>query len=64
MSMSVDATVGAAVALQNFNAHNDAQMSLLRKTLDFKAQSMAGLIDSVPKLASLGSVGTLINTTA
>ncbi|HUH87815.1 MAG TPA: putative motility protein [Pusillimonas sp.] len=66
MSMSVEATVGAAVALQNFNVHQEAQANLLRKTLDIKTQLVTDVLASMPSttLATSGSLGTNINTYA
>ena len=65
MSMSVEATVGAAVALENANVHQQVQMTMLRKTLDMQAQTVTSLIESAaPKLATHGMVGTQLHTTA
>lgn len=66
MSMSVEATVGAAVALQNFNVQQEAQANLLRKTLDIKTQMVTDVLASMPSttLAASGSLGTNVNTYA
>lgn len=67
MSNSIQANVAAAVGLQNHIAMQESQNSLLRKTLDNKASTIASLISSVPtaaQLASSGSVGTLLHATA
>ncbi|MDW5376619.1 putative motility protein [Halomonas sp. HP20-15] len=67
MDLSINNTVGAAVALQQYNADQSAQMSLLRQSLDTQGAQIAQLMESVgdaPKLASVGSVGTQLNTYA
>ncbi|WP_136064267.1 putative motility protein [Modicisalibacter radicis] len=67
MDSSINNTVGVAVALQQYNADQSAQMSLLRQSLDTQAAQLAQLMESVgdePKLASVGSVGTQLNTYA
>ncbi|WP_197509433.1 YjfB family protein [Bordetella bronchialis] len=63
--MSIEGTVGAAVALQQANALQEAQNSLLRKALDNQAQTIASLIGSVsPQLSTYGMVGTQLHVTA
>ncbi|KAA0016877.1 putative motility protein [Salinicola corii] len=67
MDTAVNATVGTALALQNFNQDQQVQNSLLKKSLDGQASHIAQLMSSVspsPELASSGSVGTQINTYA
>ncbi|MBZ9560123.1 MULTISPECIES: putative motility protein [Modicisalibacter] len=67
MDTSVNATVGTAVALQQFNADQQAQTSLLKQALDTQASQMEQLMDSVTpqnQLATTGTVGTRINTVA
>lgn len=64
MDMSVQSTVNTALALKDFNTQQDVQATLLKKVLASNAQLVTGLINSVPKLASSGSVGTMVNTTA
>jgi hypothetical protein len=65
MDMSIEATVGAAVGLQQANAMQEAQNTLLRKTLDSQAQTIVSLISSVaPQLATHGTVGTQLHVTA
>lgn len=64
MSMSVEATVGSALALQNFNTQQEAQMLLLRKVLDQQTQIVTQIMDTMPALASEGSLGTRVNTYA
>lgn len=64
-NMSIEATVGAAVGLQQANAMQDAQNVLLRKALDNQAQTIATLIGSVtPQLSTYGMVGTQVHVTA
>lgn len=64
MSQSVEASVGAALALQGFNIQQETQMLLLRKTLDHQAQAIAQVMDTMPALATEGALGTRINTYA
>lgn len=67
MDTSVNATVGMAMALQQFNAGQQAQMSMLKESLDTQAAQVSQIMESVaPKdsLASTGTVGTRINTVA
>ncbi|MGM8931216.1 hypothetical protein [Salinicola halophyticus] len=67
MDTAVNAAVGTALALQNFNQGQDAQNSLLKKSLDGQASHIEQLMSSVTptaELASSGSVGTQINTYA
>ncbi|OZI66885.1 putative motility protein [Bordetella genomosp. 11] len=64
-SSSIEATVGAAVGLQQANAMQEAQNVLLRKTLDSQSQTILSLIGSVaPQLSSYGMVGTQLHVTA
>ncbi|MFT0849382.1 YjfB family protein [Achromobacter sp. F4_2707] len=63
--MSIEATVGAALALENFNAHQSAQMNLLRETLDTQARTVTEIVEAAtPKLATSGHLGTNVNTYA
>ncbi|MFC3291864.1 putative motility protein [Modicisalibacter luteus] len=64
---SVNATVGMALALQQFNAGQQSQMDLLKESLDTQANQVSEIMESAaPKdsLASTGTVGTRINTFA
>ena len=65
MDLSVEAVVNTALALQGATAQQDQQMLLLRKSLDAQTQLVQDLIPpAAPKLATSGSVGTLLHTTA
>lgn len=64
MSQSVEATVSAALAMQSHTLQQNAQMLLLRKTLEHQAQAIAQVMDTVPVLAAEGALGTRINTYA
>ena len=65
MSMSIEATVSTALALENFNTHQSAQMNLLRETLDTQARTVTEIIESsMPRLATSGPLGTQVNTYA
>lgn len=67
MDASINATVGMALSLQQFNSSQQSQASLLKDSLDTQASHIGQLMESVApqgQLASTGSVGTQINTTA
>lgn len=67
MDTSVNATVSMALTLQQYNAGQQAQMSLLKESLETQANQVSEIMESAaPKdsLASSGSVGTRINTYA
>ncbi|MFC0337023.1 Putative motility protein [Kushneria avicenniae] len=67
MDMSVNGMVNASMALQQHQLTSDVQTSVLKKSLDGQAEQMSQLmssVDSMPKLATEGMVGTRINTTA
>ncbi|GAB3676479.1 hypothetical protein [Salinisphaera aquimarina] len=64
---SVSSTVATAMALQQHNQSQDAQASLLKDTLENQAAQMNQLMSSVQSplaLATVGPVGTQINTSA
>lgn len=64
---SVTAAVAQAVGLQNANTQQDAQNSLLKKTLDTQKDTITSLIQGATgpqKLADSGVVGTQLHTTA
>ncbi|GHC14879.1 hypothetical protein GCM10010082_01460 [Kushneria pakistanensis] len=67
MDMSVNGMVNASLALQQHQLSSDVQTSVLKKSLDGQAEQMTTLmssVDTMPKLATEGLVGTRINTTA
>jgi hypothetical protein len=64
MDMSVESTVSAALSLQGASAAQEQQNVLLRKVLDNRAQAIASILDSMPKLAASGPVGTQLHVTA
>jgi uncharacterized protein YicC (UPF0701 family) len=67
MDTSVNAAVGAALALQNFNQSQEAQGSLLKQSLDGQAAHIQQLMSSVspsPELAVSGTLGTQVNAYA
>ncbi|WP_458525778.1 putative motility protein [Onishia taeanensis] len=67
MDASVNATVGMAMSLQQFNQSQQSQASLLKESLDTQASHVSQLMESVApqgQLAASGSVGTQINTYA
>ncbi|WP_251976652.1 hypothetical protein [Salinicola avicenniae] len=67
MDTAVNAAVGTALALQQFNQGQQAQASLLKQSLDGQASHIEQLMASVTptdSLATSGSLGTQINTYA
>ncbi|MFT0533179.1 hypothetical protein ACMHYJ_10200 [Castellaniella hirudinis] len=67
MSESVESAVAVASGLQNWAMMQEKQNVLLNKVLDGQANTILSLVNSVPsvpQLASSGSVGTLLHTTA
>lgn len=67
MDSAVNNMVNASMALQQVQVSQQAQLSVFKQALDGNASQIAALMDSValdPQLATSGSVGTQINTTA
>lgn len=67
MSNSIEATVGAALAMQDWAMMQEKDNALLRKVLDSQADIIAALVNSAasePQLATFGSVGTRLHVTA
>ncbi|MEA2119923.1 putative motility protein [Halovibrio sp. HP20-50] len=67
MDSAVSNVVNATVALQQSQVAQEAQISVFKEALDGQAAHINALMDSValgPQLATSGSVGTQINTTA
>lgn len=67
MSGSVESAVSASLAMQNYNLMQQKNALVLRKVLDTQANSVAQLVNSLsatPQLATSGSVGTQLHTTA
>jgi len=66
MDISTDPGVSAATAAVQGPAGGSVQTRVLRKALDLQASEAASLIAALPPpvLATSGSVGTRINTTA
>lgn len=67
MSNSIEANVSAALGLQNWAMMQEKENNLLRQVLDNQANTILGLVNSVPqapKLADTGLIGTQIHTTA
>ncbi|HZH57176.1 YjfB family protein [Yanghanlia caeni] len=63
--MSIEATVNAALNLENFALHQSAQLNLLRETLDNQARTVTAIVEAAtPKLATSGPLGTNVNTYA
>ncbi len=63
--MSIEATVSAALTLENYNQHQSAQLNLLRETLDTQARTVTAIVEAAtPKLATSGNLGTNVNTYA
>jgi len=67
MDSAVNNMVSASLALQQAQIAQQAQLSVFKGALDGQAAHITALMDSVaqaPQLATNGSVGTQINTTA
>lgn len=67
MDSAVNNMVGASMALQQAQVAQQAQLSVFKDALDGQAAHISALMDTIsmePQLATSGSVGTLINTTA
>tara|TARA_R110001606_G_scaffold317229_1_gene464006 strand:+ start:844 stop:1047 length:204 start_codon:yes stop_codon:yes gene_type:complete len=67
MDSAVNNMVSASMALQQAQVAQQAQLTVFKDALDGQAAHITALMDSVaqaPQLATSGSVGTQINTTA
>ncbi|HDZ45711.1 hypothetical protein LCGC14_0098270 [marine sediment metagenome] len=67
MDVAVTNMVNATLDMRQAQAFQEAQFSVFKQAIDGQAAHIAALMDSMPQelqLATSGSVGTLINTTA
>ncbi|PKG54632.1 MULTISPECIES: putative motility protein [Halomonadaceae] len=67
MDSAVNNMVSASMAMQQVQVVQQAQFNVFKEALDGQATHITALMDSVaqaPQLATSGSVGTQINTTA
>ncbi|WP_346797746.1 putative motility protein [Halomonas sp. Bachu 37] len=67
MDSAVNNAVSASMALQQAQASQQAQLSVFKQALDGQEAHIADLMESVslePQLATSGTIGTQINTTA
>ncbi|CAD5253673.1 MULTISPECIES: putative motility protein [Halomonadaceae] len=67
MDVAVNNMVNATLDMRQAQAIQQAQFGVFREALDGQAAQITALMDSValdPQLATSGSVGTQINTTA
>ncbi|TVP42713.1 MAG: putative motility protein [Halomonas sp.] len=66
MDSAVNNMVHTTLAMQQAQVVQEAQFSVFKDALDGQAAHITALMDSVvePQLATSGSVGTQINTTA
>lgn len=67
MDVAVSNVVNATLAMRQVQDVQEAQFNVFKEALDGKAAHITALMDSVaqmPQLATSGSVGTQINTTA
>lgn len=67
MDSAVNNMVNASLALQQVQVVQQAQLSVFKDALDGQAAHITALMDTIslePQLATSGSIGTLINTTA
>ncbi len=64
MDVSVDTMVAISTALGNAQVNEEKQATLLKEALELQGQQITQLVDSVPKLATSGAVGTQLHVTA
>ncbi|WP_447045663.1 putative motility protein [Vreelandella sp. H-I2] len=67
MDSAVNNMVNASLAMQQVQVAQQAQLTVFKDALDGQAAHISALMESVaqmPQLATSGSVGTQINTTA
>ena len=67
MDVAVNNMVNATLDMRQAQAIQQAQFGVFKEALDGRAAQITALMDSValdPQLATSGSVGTQINTTA
>lgn len=64
MDMSVEGTVSTALALQSAGVHQQKQMLILKQALDLESTTVTEIMQSLPQLATDGSLGRNINTYA
>lgn len=64
MDMSVEGAVSATQDFKGAALAQNQQNVLLRKVLDNQAQTITSLVDSMPKLSTVGSVGTQLHVVA
>ena len=64
MDASIEGTVSSALALQAAGLQQQKQMTLLRQTLDIQSTTVTEILQSMPQLATEGSVGRNVNTFA
>ncbi|MCL5427290.1 putative motility protein [Halomonas sp. NPDC076908] len=67
MDSAVNNIVSASLAMQQAQVAQQAQLTVFKDALDGQAAQVAALMETIslePQLATSGSVGTLINTSA
>jgi len=67
MDVAVNNVVNATLAMRQVQDVQEAQFNVFKEALDGKAAHITALMDSVaqlPPLATIGSFGSQINTTA
>lgn len=64
MDIAVESAVSAALGLEGAAAAQNQHNVLLRKVLDNQEKVITSLVDAMPKLATIGSVGTRLHVTA
>nr|WP_290702504.1 putative motility protein [Halomonas sp. UBA3074] len=67
MDSAVNNMVNASLAMQQVQVAQQAQLTVFKDALDGQAAHISALMEGVaqvPQLATSGSVGTQINTTA
>jgi len=64
MDVAVNNAVGSALAMQEMQYAQQKDAALLKPALNSQASLMVGLLQSLPQLATEGTLGTNVNTYA
>jgi len=64
MDVAVSDAVSSALAMQGMQYAQQKDAVLLKQAINSQASLMAGLLQSMPQLATEGTLGTQVNTYA
>lgn len=64
MDVAVNNAVSSALAMQEMQYAQQKDATLLKQALNSQAALMVGLLQSMPQLATEGTLGTNVNTYA